>query len=75
IAGRLYTDHFMLVRQIEDEDEVTQTISEIEKLTENIGDIDGVPCSIFLNSAYSLFSKTKDLQVMYEETEKKLKAD
>ena len=75
IAGRLYTDHFMLVRQIEDEDEVTQTISEIEKLTENIGDIDGMPCSIFLNSAYSLFSKTKDLQVMYEETEKKLKAD
>ncbi|MBO5550373.1 MAG: diguanylate cyclase, partial [Lachnospiraceae bacterium] len=75
IAGRLYTDHFMLVRQVESEDEVKETIAGVEKEVEMIKEIDGVPCSIFLNHSYSLFSDMKDLQVMYEKTEKMLVKD
>ena len=75
IAGRLYTDHFMLVRQIGSEDDAKETIAEVEEQVGLIREIDGVPCSIFLNSSYTLFSQMKDLQVMYEKTEKGLKRD
>ena len=72
IAGRLYTDHFMVVRQFESVDEVKKLISDIEQLTEGIDDIDGVPCSIYLDTSYSLFSDAGDLQVLYEKTDKAL---
>ena len=75
IAGRLYTDHFMIVRQVETEDEVREVVSEVMGSIEEIKDIDGVPCSIYLNSGYTLFSEAKDLQVMYEYTEKRLKGE
>lgn len=75
IAGRLYTDHFMIVRQVETEDEVREVVSEAMGSIEEIKDIDGVPCSIYLNSGYTLFSEAKDLQVMYEYTEKRLKGE
>jgi GGDEF domain-containing protein len=75
IAGRLYTDHFMIVKQIGSEDEVKETLAGVERQVGTIREIDGVPCSIFLNSSYTLFSQMKDLQVMYEKTEKGLKRD
>ena len=65
----------MLVRQIGSEDDAKETIAEVEEQVGLIREIDGVPCSIFLNSSYTLFSQMKDLQVMYEKTEKGLKRD
>nr|MCR5747770.1 diguanylate cyclase [Lachnospiraceae bacterium] len=74
IAGRLYTDHFMIVRQFKKEEEIKEIIGEIEDQVEAITEIDGAICSIYLNRSYTIFSNAKDLQVMYEETEKGLKA-
>ena len=72
IAGRLYTDHFMIVKQVESGKEVEELLYEVECQIDAIKDIDGVPCSLYLNSAYTLFSDMRDLQVMYEKTERML---
>ncbi|MBQ9360598.1 MAG: EAL domain-containing protein [Lachnospiraceae bacterium] len=73
IAGRLYTDHFMVVRQLESRSEAEDIISRVDDSIEEISSIDGVPCSIYLYSAYTLFSETKDLQDLFKETDDKLK--
>ncbi|MBQ7584026.1 MAG: EAL domain-containing protein [Lachnospiraceae bacterium] len=72
IAGRLYTDHFMVVRQFKDEREITELISDIKGRVEDIHEINGITCSVYLYTAYSVFSDIRDLQDMFKETEDKL---
>ena len=72
IAGRLYTDHFMVVRQFKDKKEITELISDIKNSVESIHEINGVSCSIYLYTAYSYFSEHKDLQELFISTESRL---
>ena len=74
IAGRLYVDRYMLVMQHKDEEQVKEIIKAVEEEIEKITEIDGVPCTVYMYSAYTMFSDAKDLQVLFEETEKKVLA-
>ena len=73
IAGRLYTDHFMIVRQFKEEDEIKDIAARVKSEVEDIREINGIGCSIYIYSAYTLFSEKKDLQELYQETEKRLR--
>ena len=72
IAGRLYTDHFMVVRQFKDEREIKDLVSGIKASVEDISEIEGIECSIYLYTAYSLFSDIKDLEDIFRDTQHKL---
>ncbi|MCR5774350.1 MAG: EAL domain-containing protein [Lachnospiraceae bacterium] len=73
IAGRLFTDNFMVVRQFEKSSEITGLIDEIQREIEGTQFIEGVSCSVCIYTGCSFFSETRDLQVMYEETVKRLR--
>ena len=74
IAGRLYVDRYMLVMQHKDEKQIEEIIRAVEEEIDRIAEVDGVPCTVYMYSAYTMFSEAKDLQVLFEETEKKVLA-
>ncbi len=72
IAGRLFTDHFMIARQFQDEKEIIDTVEAVKGDVEDIHEIAGIPCSVYLYSAYSLFSEKKDLQETFMDAQNRL---
>ena len=75
VCGRINGDHFLLVHQVEDRKEVDETIAKIISGLEEIREVDGVSCTIYLHAGYSLYSETKDLQKMFAEMESRMRAD
>ncbi len=65
ICGRINADRFLVARQIKDPQEIDETIAKVIKGAEEIREVDGIPCTIYLYSGYAVYSEIKDLQKMF----------
>ncbi len=65
VAGRLNSDHFIVVKQFDSRDQIEKFLTLVNELMAGILEIDGIPCTIYLRSGYSAYSETLDLQKMF----------
>jgi diguanylate cyclase (GGDEF)-like protein len=73
VFGRMNGDHFLLVHQISDREEVDRIIERVNKAAESIEEIDDIPCTVYLMNGIAVYSDHKDLQAMLNAAEEDLK--
>lgn len=70
IAGRLNSDHFMVVKQVENREEMSDLCEAVCNCVSKIEEIDGMPVTVYFRYGFAVYSETKDLQQMFLEAEK-----
>ena len=49
VCGRINGDHFLVVHQVKDHREVEETVKAVVRGVEEIREVDGIPCTVYLN--------------------------
>ena len=73
VCGRINGDHFLVVQQVRDPGKIEETVSNVIKGVEEIREVDGIPCTVYLNAGYAVYSEIRDLQKMFSEVEARMR--
>ena len=75
IAGRVSGDHFMVIRQFENDGEMLLFIKQVQEKVSEIREVEGIPCTIYLRKGYAKYSDSRDLQQLFDDARRSLKND
>ena len=65
VVGRMNSDHFVVLHQTKRRREVKSLIKQSKKALEEIGEIDGIACTLYVKCGSCFFSDVRDLQNMF----------
>ena len=65
VAGRFSGDHFIIITQYREENDIRRLIERIEDRISKIGNVNGIPCTIYFRSGYARYSESKSIQTLY----------
>ena len=74
-VGRTKGSQFMVIRQIRDPDQLTGIRAAVKQVADSIRELEGNAITLYLSLGYSLFSESKDLDMMAQSAEMRLLFD
>ena len=72
VSGRINGGHFLVVRQITMEEDLAAFTERVRENVQTIYEVDGIPCTVYMNIGSACYSESLSLQKMLTDAEERV---